>query len=208
MRTSCAFAAAMAAVFVCAMCSRSDAQMSEIIRHQRCSNFGRMDGPNRWHTALGAQSRTCKGSGIKHVVHQVPVGLQRSRIMVTWAVLPTRGQRVAAMQSPHPSTNNTTGQSGAGGQSPVNMAAAENTWQEDEDMQHAPSSPGEDSEMAQATAHLPCAGGLGGPRQGRLVLAGEQGRHAWPNTFDVGSIFEHGFKFTAVAGFTASHHAA
>ena len=42
----------------------------------------------------------------------------------------------------HP-TNNTTGQSGAGGQSPVNMAAAENTWQEDEDMQHAPSSPGE-----------------------------------------------------------------
>ena len=28
------------------------------------------------------------------------------------------------------------------------------------------------------------------------------------NTFDVGSIFEHGFKFTAIAGFTTSHHVA
>jgi hypothetical protein len=44
-------------------------------------------------------------------------------------------------------------------------------------MQHAPSSPGEDSEMAQATAHLPCAGGLGGPRQERLVLANRAGTH-------------------------------
>jgi len=161
MRTSCAFAAAMAAVFVCAMCSRSDAQLSEIIRHQQCSMHGRMDGPYCGPTAVGTQSRTCKGSGIKHVVHQVPVGLQRSRIMVTWAVPPTRRQRVVAVQSPNPPTNDTTGQSGARGQSPVNMAAAENTWQEDEDMQNAPSSPGEDNEMAQATAHSPRAGGLG-----------------------------------------------
>jgi len=136
-----------------------------------------MDGPYRRPTAVGAQSRTCKGSGIKHVVHQVPVGLQCSRIMVTWAVPPTRRQRVAAVQSPNPPTNDTTGQSGAGGQSPVNMAAAENTWQEDEDMQHAPSSLGQDSEMAQATAHSPRAGGLDGPGQGRLVLANRAGTH-------------------------------
>ena len=60
----------------------------------------------------------------------------------------------------------------------VRGASLPSTWQqEDEDMQHAPSSPGEDSEMAQAPAHLPHAGGLGGPRQGRLVLANRAGTH-------------------------------
>jgi len=57
------------------------------------------------------------------------------------------------------------------------MAAAENTWQEDQDMQDAPRCPGEDSDMAQATAHSPRAGGLGGPGQGRLVLANQARTH-------------------------------
>ena len=39
------------------------------------------DGPYRRPTAVGAQSHTCKGSGIKHVVHHMPVGLQRSRML-------------------------------------------------------------------------------------------------------------------------------
>jgi len=43
---------------------------------------------------------------------------------------------------------------------------------------------------------------------GRTSCAGEPGRHARTNTFGVGSIFEHGFKFTAVTGSTASHHVA
>ena len=136
-----------------------------------------MDGPYRRPTAVGAQSRTCKGSGIKHVVNHMPVGLQRSRMLVTWAVPPTRRQRVAAVLSPNLPTDVTTGHRSAGGQSPVNMAAAENTWQEDQDMQDAPSCPGEDSDMAQATAHSPRAGGLDGPGQGQLVLANRAGTH-------------------------------
>ena len=96
-------------------------------------------------------------------------------MLVTWAVPPTRRQRVAAELSPNLPTDVTTGQRSAGGQSPVNMAAAENTWQEDQDMQDAPSCPGEDSDMEQATAHSPRAGGLGGPGQGRLVLANRVG---------------------------------
>jgi len=44
-------------------------------------------------------------------------------------------------------------------------------------MQDAPSCPGEDSDMEQATAHSPRAGGLGGPGQGRLVLANRAGTH-------------------------------
>ena len=56
------------------------------------------------------------------------------------------------------------------------------TWQQQKTValgkkKHAPSSPGEDSEMAQATAHLPRAGRLGGPRQGHLVLANRAGTH-------------------------------
>ena len=57
------------------------------------------------------------------------------------------------------------------------MPEEENTLQEDEDMQYAPNSPGEDNEMAQAPAHLPHTGGLGGPRQERLVLANLAGTH-------------------------------
>ena len=90
---------------------------------------------------------------------------------------PTRRQRVAAVLSPNLPTDVTTGQRSAGGQSPINMAAAENTWKEDQDIQDAPSCPGEDSDMAQATAHSPDAGGLGGLGQGRLVLANRAGTH-------------------------------
>jgi len=81
-RASCVLAMPMTAAYVCTMCSRSDAQMSEIIRHQQRSMHGRIDGPYHLPSAVGAQSRTCKGSGIKHVVlllvHHMPVGLQRS----------------------------------------------------------------------------------------------------------------------------------
>ena len=159
---------------VCAMCSRSDAQMSEIVRHQSAMH-GRMDGPYRQPTAVGAQSHTCKGSSIKHVVHQVPVGLQRSRIMVTWAVPPNGGSGLQPCS--HPILPLMTQQDRA-----VRGGSLPSTWQQQKTValgkkKHAPSSPGEDSEMVQATAHSPRAGGLGGPGQGRLVLANQAGTH-------------------------------
>jgi len=44
-------------------------------------------------------------------------------------------------------------------------------------MQDTHSCPGEDSDMAQTTAHSPRAGGLGGPGRGRPVLANWAGTH-------------------------------
>jgi len=62
--------------------------------------------------------------------------------------------------APHLASDGATGQGSSGGQSPVNMAGAENTWQEDQDMPNATSCLVVGNQMVQAEAHSPPAGRL------------------------------------------------
>ena len=60
-RASCALAVAMVAVYVFAVCSRSDAQMSEIIRHQQLSTNLPTDVTNSCHQIFPLMSQKDRG---------------------------------------------------------------------------------------------------------------------------------------------------
>jgi len=83
-----AWCAVMATVFLCRLCGSSDAVMASVPRHQahrHIARGGRHTGP--YNRPAGASvGRMCKGSGIKHVVHTLPSGVQRGRTVVSWAL--------------------------------------------------------------------------------------------------------------------------
>jgi hypothetical protein len=159
----------MAAVFVCGLCGSSDAVMSSVMRHQQRSHVargGRHTGPYH-RPAGGSVGRMCKGSGIKHVVHTLPSGLQRGRTVVSWAVapvtapsVPARGTLGAAGSDDSPAA--------AGAHSAMQDAGAENTWQEDMDMPDASPTP---SALVDVASHS----GFGPPH---LILAARRPTHS------------------------------
>jgi len=83
-----AWCAVMAAVFACGRCGSSDAVMACVLRHQAHQHVaprGHHTGP--YNRPGGASvGQMCKGSGIKHVVHTLPSGLQRGRTVVSWSL--------------------------------------------------------------------------------------------------------------------------
>mmetsp|Transcript_86009 Transcript_86009/g.125831 ORF Transcript_86009/g.125831 Transcript_86009/m.125831 type:complete len:96 (-) Transcript_86009:558-845(-) len=78
----------------------------------------------------------CKGSGIKHVVHTFPSGLQRGRTVVSWAVAPVTAPSVPARGTLGGAGSDDSA-AAAGAHSAMEDAGAENTWQEDMDMPDA-----------------------------------------------------------------------
>jgi len=149
--------------------------MVVVTRHQHQSNVGKLGGLYHRLSAVPGVLQTCKGSGIKHVVHMMPVGLQQSHAVVTWAVAPTRSMVAPAVPVAFPATSVMA--SGEGGAAFGRCADAGNTWQEDQDM---PDAVNMHNPLVVAVPHPTPAGALAGTHAGlapaHLVLRASGGR--------------------------------